>query len=208
MAPARPAAGDPADPTDRGRALGRLTTTGRDPQALPRRLERLEPLAEREPQQVRAAARVGEERRPRHGRDPDVLDEVVRGRRRRRRARGARRRPSRSTRPAGGATANPVSPRIRSISVAPLGVLARASARSSDVGQRERGDARPPAAAPARPPSGSRAPSGCPPSAVGAAIAQPTRQPVTVYVFDSALIVTVRSSMPGSVAIGTCRRPS
>ena len=42
----------------------------------------------------------------------------------------------------------------------------------------------------------------------GAAIAQPTRQPVTAYVFDSALIVTVRSSIPGIVAIGTwrCRR--
>ena len=35
------------------------------------------------------------------------------------------------------------------------------------------------------------------------AIAQPTRQPVTAYVFDSALIVTVRSSSPGTVAGGT-----
>ena len=39
----------------------------------------------------------------------------------------------------------------------------------------------------------------------GAAIAHPTLQPVTAYVFDSALIVTVRSSMPGIVAIGTWR---
>ena len=44
-------------------------------------------------------------------------------------------------------------------------------------------------------------------SGVGA-IAHPTRQPVTEYVFESALIVTVRSSMPGSVAIGTCSAPS
>ena len=41
-----------------------------------------------------------------------------------------------------------------------------------------------------------------------AAIAQPTRHPVTEYVFDSALIVIVRSRMPGSVAIGTCSAPS
>ena len=33
---------------------------------------------------------------------------------------------------------------------------------------------------------------------------QPTRQPVTEYVLDSELIVTVRSRMPGSVAIGMC----
>jgi hypothetical protein len=31
---------------------------------------------------------------------------------------------------------------------------------------------------------------------------QPTRQPVTEYVFDSALMVTTRPSMPGMVAIG------
>jgi hypothetical protein len=37
------------------------------------------------------------------------------------------------------------------------------------------------------------------------AIAQPTRHPVTLYVFDSALIVTVRSRISGRVAIGTCR---
>ena len=42
----------------------------------------------------------------------------------------------------------------------------------------------------------------------GGAIAHPTRHPVTAYVFDSALIVTVRSLMPGSVAIGTCSAPS
>ncbi len=40
------------------------------------------------------------------------------------------------------------------------------------------------------------------------AIAHPTRQPVTEYVFESALIVIVRSAMPGSVAIGTCSAPS
>ncbi len=36
----------------------------------------------------------------------------------------------------------------------------------------------------------------------GAATAQPTRHPVTEYVLESALIVTVRSSIPGIVAIG------
>ena len=46
------------------------------------------------------------------------------------------------------------------------------------------------------------------PSAAGGATAHPTRQPVTLYVFDSALIVIVRSRMPGSVAIGTCSAPS
>ncbi len=40
------------------------------------------------------------------------------------------------------------------------------------------------------------------------AIAHPTRQPVTEYVFERALIVTVRSSMPGIMAIGTCSTPS
>ena len=39
---------------------------------------------------------------------------------------------------------------------------------------------------------------------VGGAMTQPTRQPVTEYVFDSELIATVRSAMPGSVAIGMC----
>ena len=42
----------------------------------------------------------------------------------------------------------------------------------------------------------------------GAATAHPTRQPVTEYVLESALIVTVRSSMPGIVAIGTWSTPS
>ncbi len=42
----------------------------------------------------------------------------------------------------------------------------------------------------------------------GGATAQPTRHPVTEYDFESALTVTVRSRMPGSVAIGTCSRPS
>ena len=42
----------------------------------------------------------------------------------------------------------------------------------------------------------------------GAATAHPTRHPVTEYVFDSALIVTVRSSIPGIVAIGIWRTSS
>jgi len=40
------------------------------------------------------------------------------------------------------------------------------------------------------------------------AIVQPTRQPVTLNVFDTLLIVTVRSAMPSSDAIGTCTAPS
>ena len=36
------------------------------------------------------------------------------------------------------------------------------------------------------------------------AMTQPTRQPVTEYVFDSEWIVTVRSAMPGRVASGMC----
>ena len=42
----------------------------------------------------------------------------------------------------------------------------------------------------------------------GEAIVQPTRQPVTEYVFDMALTMIVRSSMPGSVMAGTCSAPS
>ena len=38
----------------------------------------------------------------------------------------------------------------------------------------------------------------------GGAIVQPTRHPVTAYVLDSALKVTVRSSSPGTVAGGSC----
>ena len=41
------------------------------------------------------------------------------------------------------------------------------------------------------------------PARCGGAIAQPTRQPVTLNVFDRLLIVTVRSAMPGSVPSGT-----
>ena len=47
-----------------------------------------------------------------------------------------------------------------------------------------------------------------PPVSAAGAIAQPTRQPVTLKVFDNPLVVTVRSAMPGSDAIGTCARPS
>ena len=47
-----------------------------------------------------------------------------------------------------------------------------------------------------------------PPVSSSGATTQPTRQPVTEYVFDSALIVTVRSSSPGTVAGGTWRTPS
>ena len=36
---------------------------------------------------------------------------------------------------------------------------------------------------------------------------QPTRQPVTEYVLDSELMVTVRSAMPGRVASGMCSTP-
>ena len=42
----------------------------------------------------------------------------------------------------------------------------------------------------------------------GGAIAQPTRQPVTLNVFETLLIVTVRSAMPSSDAIGMCVAPS
>jgi hypothetical protein len=42
----------------------------------------------------------------------------------------------------------------------------------------------------------------------GGEIVQPTRQPVTLYVFDSPLMVTVRSAIPSIVAIGICGRPS
>ena len=38
----------------------------------------------------------------------------------------------------------------------------------------------------------------------GDAITQPTRQPVTEYVFDIESIETVRSAIPGSVASGMC----
>ena len=38
----------------------------------------------------------------------------------------------------------------------------------------------------------------------GGAMTQPTRQPVTEYVFDSELTATVRSRMPGIVASGMC----
>jgi hypothetical protein len=41
------------------------------------------------------------------------------------------------------------------------------------------------------------------PVSVGDAIVHPTRHPVTEYVLESALIVTVRSDIPGRVAIGT-----
>src|SRR5919204_11302 len=40
----------------------------------------------------------------------------------------------------------------------------------------------------------------------GGEIVQPTRHPVTLYVFDNPLIVTVRSAIPSIVAIGTCWR--
>ena len=40
------------------------------------------------------------------------------------------------------------------------------------------------------------------------ATTHPTRQPVTAYVFDRALIVTVRSSSPGTAPGGTCTAPS
>ena len=36
----------------------------------------------------------------------------------------------------------------------------------------------------------------------------PSRQPVTLKVFESALTVTVRSAMPSSVAIEMCFAPS
>ena len=36
-----------------------------------------------------------------------------------------------------------------------------------------------------------------------ARIVQPTRHPVTLYVFERLLIVTVRSAIPSTVAIGT-----
>ena len=42
----------------------------------------------------------------------------------------------------------------------------------------------------------------------GGATVQPTRQPVTAYVFDIPFIVTVRSRMPSSEAIETCLVPS
>ena len=45
-------------------------------------------------------------------------------------------------------------------------------------------------------------------ASAGGEIAQPTRQPVTLKVFDRLLIVTVRSAMPSSVASGTCTAPS
>ncbi len=38
----------------------------------------------------------------------------------------------------------------------------------------------------------------------GLAIVQPTRQPVTEYVFDIESIAIVRSAMPGRVARGMC----
>ena len=44
-------------------------------------------------------------------------------------------------------------------------------------------------------------------SEVGA-MAHPMRHPVTLYVFDRPLIVTVRSAMPGIEAMAVCRRPS
>ena len=40
------------------------------------------------------------------------------------------------------------------------------------------------------------------------ATAQPTRQPVTEYDFDTPEMVIVRSAMPGKVAIGVWPRPS
>ena len=39
------------------------------------------------------------------------------------------------------------------------------------------------------------------------AIAHPTRQPVTEYVFDKLLMVTVRSLMPSKDASGMCLAP-
>ena len=36
------------------------------------------------------------------------------------------------------------------------------------------------------------------------AMIQPMRQPVTLKVLEAPLMVTVRSRMPGSVAMGTC----
>jgi hypothetical protein len=42
----------------------------------------------------------------------------------------------------------------------------------------------------------------------GAAMHQPTRQPVTLNVFECPEIVIVRSAMPGSEAIETCSAPS
>jgi len=42
----------------------------------------------------------------------------------------------------------------------------------------------------------------------GGAIAYASRQPVTEYVFDSPLMVTVRSRIPGRLASATCGRPS
>jgi len=40
------------------------------------------------------------------------------------------------------------------------------------------------------------------------AMVQPTRQPVTLNVFDKLLIVTVCSAMPSMAAIGTCSASS
>ena len=42
----------------------------------------------------------------------------------------------------------------------------------------------------------------------GGPCTQPTFQPVTENVLPADEIVSVRSAMPGSVAIGTCGRPS
>ena len=41
------------------------------------------------------------------------------------------------------------------------------------------------------------------PDTAAGAMAQPIRQPVTANVFDAPLMVTVRSAIPGSVAMGT-----
>ena len=45
-------------------------------------------------------------------------------------------------------------------------------------------------------------------TSAGGAVTQPIFQPVTENVLPALPIVTVRSAMPGSVAIGMCARPS
>ena len=47
-----------------------------------------------------------------------------------------------------------------------------------------------------------------PVASAGGATAQPTRQPVTLNVFDTLLIATVRSAIPSSVISGTWAAPS
>ncbi|CAM5663122.1 hypothetical protein SFUMM280S_08318 [Streptomyces fumanus] len=45
-------------------------------------------------------------------------------------------------------------------------------------------------------------------TSAGAAVIQPTFQPVKLYVLPAELIVTVRSRIPGKLASGTCSAPS